>query len=247
MNPDEYRVMYDLEDSYWWFVGKDRIMCSLLDLHVKGHKALQVLDVGCGTGRTMEKLEKYGKVYGIDMAVESIHFCKKRRLHNVRMADADDIPFNDNQFDIIVASDIIEHTRDDRRVVKELLRVLKPQGILFVNVPAFRFLWSKHDVALHHFRRYTLPQIRRLLRGEGFKILKISYSNFFLFLPVFVVRTTQNMFIGNFHRGDAKTSHMRFPRLINNFLLLIYSTEAVLLRYLDFPFGVSVTCIARKP
>jgi SAM-dependent methyltransferase len=181
MDVAEYRKMYELEGKYWWWVGRRRILRTILNKLSLG--SIVILDVGCGTGANLSCLRDYGTVTGVDISESAIDFCKKRGFNNVVQGDAEKLDFEDNTFDLITALDLLEHL-DDNRALGEFHRVLKPAGYLVVTAPAFDFLWSQHNEALHHKRRYTRGGLRNVLESHGFVIEKLSCWNTFLFLPI---------------------------------------------------------------
>ena len=112
-----------------------------------------------------------------------------------------------------------------------------------ITVPAYGFLWSEHDEALHHRRRYAASELRNKLTNAGFEVERITYYITFLFLPILFVRFVQSI---SKKSVRAKTSHIILPGWLNSLLIAILGFERVLLRRMNFPFGVSIVCLARK-
>jgi SAM-dependent methyltransferase len=137
--------------------------------------------------------------------------------------------------------DILEHLDDDAKGISELYRTLSKGGMLILTIPAFKFLWGIQDEVTAHKRRYSRPEIVNKLRQEGFKIMKSSYFNFFLFFPILFGRRLIQL-LGLKIESENK---INFP-LINFFLKIIFSLEPYLLKYFSFPFGVSIYCLAKK-
>jgi SAM-dependent methyltransferase len=179
VNPDEYTRMFELEDRYWWFVGRRRIALRLFDrFRPKGET---LLDVGCGTGVVLKELESRGKPIGLDMSPLALGFCRRRGLIRLVRGDATKMPLLTDRCTGIIALDVFEHVEDDEAAFAEAFRALEPGGILVLSVPAFQFLWGPHDIALMHFRRYTRPGLRSKLHNAGFAVQRLSYSVFFPF------------------------------------------------------------------
>jgi SAM-dependent methyltransferase len=155
--------------------------------------------------------------------------------------DAQNIMLSE-RFDIIVASDCLEHLKDDKKAIKNWFELLNTGGILCVFVPAFESLWSKHDEVNMHFRRYTSEELKTKLIGEGLTILKSSYWNFFLFIPLCFFRKI-DAFVS---RNKKKEGQIIDNKMANFFLLKLLLFENWLLKYFDFPFGVSTFCVAKK-
>jgi ubiquinone/menaquinone biosynthesis C-methylase UbiE len=240
MNPSEYTRMFEMEDRYWWFVGRRRIALRLLDrFRGRGQK---FLDVGCGTGVVLTELEKRGKPVGLDMSPLALGFCSQRGLKSLVRGDATAMPLKENWCSAIIALDVFEHIEDDGKAFTEAFRTLDPGGILVLSVPAFQSLWGPHDVALMHFRRYTRRELSTKLRAAGFQVQRISYSVFFLFPIVVIVR-----FFEKRKKGPAKASLVALPNWINGFLIGIQSIEASIISALSLPWGSSLIAVAKKP
>src|SRR5262249_42972179 len=137
----------------------------------------EILDAGCGTGALLEALraDPANRAVGLDFSEAALQFCRERGYDRLVRGDLTVLPFPDARFDVITALDVIEHLDDDAGAAREIARVLKPGGILVASVPAYRFLWSGHDIALHHRRRYQMSEMTGLLRSAGLAIEKSTY------------------------------------------------------------------------
>lgn len=145
-------------------------------------------------------------------------------------------------FDLIITLDLLEHL-DDNKILKEFYRALKPTGYLIVTVPAFEFLWSEHDEALHHKRRYNKSHLREILKSNGFITEKISYWNFFLFLPIVAMRLIKR----GMRSEEIETDVKELPNIVNRFLASVLSIEGRIISYgVNLPFGVSILCVCKK-
>lgn len=237
-----YKELYELESKHWWFVGKKHVVFSLLNKFLPDKKNNNILDVGCGCGITLNDLEEFGKVYGMDSSSEALKYSKKIFKGEVKQGTLpDNIPYSKNYFDLIVALDVLEHVDDDINSFKNIQTFLNDNGIFIVTVPAFKFLWSDHDEVHYHKRRYTKAELEEKLTNAGFDILKLSYYNTFLFTPIVLMRLSNKLF-----RFKTNT-HIKVPNIILNYLFeKIFSFEGLLLRSMNFPFGVSLIAIAKK-
>lgn len=246
MNYPEYHTMFELETTYWWFVGRRIILAETIQRHVAS-PVNQALDIGCGTGGNFPVLSRFSAtVIGLDTSPQALDYCRVRGWNTVDLIQKDGLlRFADKTADLVTLLDILEHVRDERPLLGEILRVLRPNGLLIVTVPAFQFLWSEHDVALHHYRRYTRHNLTRLLTNEGFEVLSASYVITFSFPIIILYRVIKGAM--NVLRPHAsKSSYVRLPRLLNAFFIHVLAWESKLLAYITFPFGTSVLIVATK-
>lgn len=241
---DEYGTMYNLEDFYWWFVGRRKLVEEILGKEAEEHGALRILDVGCGTGANLAAFRRYGSAIGIDFSQEALALCGRREVDAVCMAQVEKLPFPDHIFDVITALDLLEHTDDDLVALREMQRVCKPGGLLIIIVPAYGFLWSEHDEALKHRRRYTAHELRNKISVTGFDLRRSTYFITALFWPILAWRIYQGLFQNN---SVPRTSMHILPPWLNSLLVRLLDVERWCLRGMNLPFGVSAVALARKP
>lgn len=234
------KKMDEVEESHWWFRVRKELISELVKRYrPKKEQQLKILDLGCGTGMISKELESFGAVFAVDPSVESQDFCGKKGIKNFYKGSAENIPFDDNVFDVVVMLDVLEHIKDDASTVKEVRRVLKPGGAFIFFVPALPFLWSEHDEVFLHFRRYTRKTLSALF-AEEWKMLRMSYFNFFLFLPILSMRAISLIFnIGSKNGVEQATA-------LNGILYRIFHLEVPCLSYINFPLGVSLLGVYEK-
>ena len=247
MEHDEYKIMGDIEDAYWWFVGKQFLVEKVLNEYCLGDTGeARILDIGCGTGGILKLMKKYGAVCGIDFSPAALEFSKQSGCGCLVCSDVGrHIPFKDNTFTAVTCLDVMEHLDNEGTLLEETFRVCKPGGHIVITVPAFNALWSAHDEALHHKRRYTRRQMLRRIDRLNCSVIKVSYFNTLLFIPILVTRKLK----GFLDRDKPPRSDffMKLPGWINTALRVLYTAEIVCLSRLNFPFGVSLLVILQKP
>ena len=243
MQPHTYSIMYEVEESHWWFVGRRRILSSFVERIVgsaRSEKA-RILDVGCGTGANLEMLSEFGQAEGVDVATEALMFCRSRGVTGVRLGEAEKLPYEDDSFDLVTGLDVVEHLDDDLAGLKEMHRVLRRGGHALLFVPAFMFLWGVQDDVSNHRRRYTIGDLRDVVTRAGFEIERTTYANITFFLPILLGRAL--MRLTGFRPASENNLTLSW---LNGFLGAVFGAEASLLRYVNFPFGVSAICVAKK-
>ena len=247
MNLEEYERMYRFEDAYWWFVARRDLVLNLIKNTYPTGEALRILDIGCGTGAMLDELTAFGSVVGADFSEEALKFSRERRqsLPLVR-ADVRCLPFASDTFDVITAMDIVEHIDNDKAAMQEIRRVLKPGGRLFMTVPAYMSLWSEHDEALHHYRRYTAPGVKDLAQRTGLSVERLSYTVTTLFPAIWLYRQISNRMPKRRADGEKRADIVPVSPPVNQALLALLRWENKAVQRARFPFGLTVVCVARK-
>ncbi len=245
MERDEYRKHFELEETHWWFAGRREILQATLDgLDSLPAEAL-ILDAGCGTGLNLRIFENKGKTFGFDFEEEALRYCRKRGLRKLARADVQKMPYKKESFDLIFILDVLSHRTisSDIGALRDARDVLKKGGYLLVSESAFNFLWSRHDEAFHIRHRYTCGGMTQKLVEAGFEVVKTTYFNFFLFIPIIVFRFWDKLWQGD----DIPISHLnRVNSGVNYLLFQVFKAEAPLLRRIRLPFGSSLLCVAKK-
>lgn len=242
MKIEMYRIFFEIQKKHWWFVTRKNIVLDFVDRFLPKDDQVKILDIGCGSGLMLNDLEKVGQTFGMDMSDEAISFSKEIFGGTVEKGSLpDQVPYQEDFFDLITALDVIEHIDDDVGSISAIRALLVPGGKCIFTVPAYMFLWSAHDDMNQHKRRYTLPELNEKLVKAGFSVEKISYYNTLLFPAVFLVRMLNNVL----RREGASDTDMP-GRAMNYVLKKIFGIEKYLLRYFNLPFGVSVLAVVRK-
>lgn len=231
------------QKTRWWGVGRRHMIANLL----RGtSKEAKILDVGCSSGTLLSDLRDLGfrDLSGIDISQTAIDHCKKSGFKNIKKTDGRNLGNPCEKFDVIIASDVLEHIEEDLSTLQNWKSHLSDNGKLIVFVPAFQYLWSEHDARNRHFRRYTRRQIRQVLNEANMECIRTSYWNCALSLFAFFERTISRLFA---HTSIySKDEVYETPSFVNACLSLLLKCENRLLQHTNLPVGVSVFAIAEQ-
>ena len=243
MQSHHYPILYQVEETHWWYVGRRRIIQSLVEKICTelNNPNPKILDVGCGTGANLKMLATYGQAEGVDISSQAVDFCRERGLNSVKLGAIEHLPYETDSFELVTALDVIEHLDDDVAGLREIRRVMRRDGRLLLFVPAFMFLWGVQDDVSNHRRRYTLPGLLKAVKTAGFEVEWASYANISFFLPVLIVRSVMR-WLGL----RAATEYGINISLMNGLFSWLFAAERFVLKRGRLPFGFSAVCIARR-
>jgi len=243
MQQHTYSIMYEVEGKHWWFYGRRKIIEGFVERICReiAKRKPRILDVGCGTGANLQMLSQFGAAEGVDVASEALDFCRARGLARVRQGAAETLPYEDASFDLVTGLDVVEHLDDDLSGLREMHRVLRPGGRALLFVPAFMFLWGVQDDISHHRRRYTLRELKQKVTEAGLSIERATYANISFFLPILIGRLLMRLT----RIRPASENNITIGAL-NGLLGRILGAEGWWLQRMNFPFGVSIVCVARR-
>jgi SAM-dependent methyltransferase len=245
MLESEFQALVAADERHWWYRGRRRVLAAVLD-RLELPPGCAVLDAGCGSGRTMDDLALRGRVAGFDLNPLGVEMARARGHADVEVARLEQIPHPDDSFDLITCLDVVEHTPDDVRSLAELRRVARPGAILLTTVPAYEALWSEHDDANLHYRRYRRPALRRAALGAGWEPLAFTYFNSLTLLPAAAVRLAQRL-RRRPASGPAHSQLHMTPSALDPLLELPLRAEAALIRRgVRLPVGLSLLGVFRK-
>ena len=243
MQQHTYSIMYEVEGKHWWFYGRRKIIESFVEKICRGiaKHPPHILDVGCGTGANLQMLSQFGAAEGVDVSIEALEFCRARGLAKVKQGAAETLPYEDASFDLVTGLDVVEHLDDDLSGLREMRRVLRPGGRALLFVPAFMFLWGVQDDISHHRRRYKLRELKQRVTDAGLSIERATYANISFFLPILIGR-----FLMRVTRIRPSSENNITIGAVNGLLGRILGAEGWWLQRMNFPFGVSIVCVARR-
>ena len=248
MEADEYRKLAEVEDAMWYFralhAHVERELVAVLG--AEGDAAPRaVLDAGCGTGGLIRRLAPRHTAWrwiGVDLEPVACALARERAgaAAEIHEASVTALPFGDATFDAVVSADVLYHVDDDAAALREFFRVLRPGGVAVINVPAYRWLWSYHDTAVHSRRRYARGEVLAKLGAAGFGGARATYWNTLAF-PLVVVR--RKLFSAP--RGGSDVHLYSAP--VETAFDAAMAVERAWLRGVGrLPFGSSVLAVARK-
>jgi SAM-dependent methyltransferase len=245
MRDDEYRAMFDLEERLWWYSGMRAITASILEREIVHENNLRLLDVGCGTGFSLVWLrERFNsqEAFGVDVSPHAAALWQLRDLNTVAVASADNLPFASGEFDLVTCFDVIYQLQPEqaRAALREMRRVLRHGGWLFIREPAYDWMRGAHDLAVGTRHRFTRKELRQLLTSEGLTPRRATYVNTLLFWAAVPHRFLSRL------RGEELSDVRPVPPLMNSLFAAALKLEARVLGRLTFPFGLSVVALAKK-
>ena len=235
MNPNVYQRHIENQKNHWWFQARKEIIKSFISTN---NKKISILDFGSGSGVNIEMLSNFGFVNIYEPHQKTKKYLKKNYADKKKFRIIDS--FKDKKFDLILLADVLEHIKDDKKILKLLKKCLKKEGLLLITVPAYNFLFSKKDEKLGHYRRYSKKEIGELFKG--FVKLKLTYFNFIFFIPILIIIVFNKMLKRDFIDGVEKSPNP----IINTIMYELFRFEKFILKYLKFPFGISIIGLFKK-
>ncbi|MFA5801394.1 MAG: class I SAM-dependent methyltransferase [Thermoleophilia bacterium] len=247
MNFEEYKIMRDLEDEYWWHRGMRSIIRDQLVPTIDSKSRL--LDVGCGTGANLRMLSEYCETAGIDVHSEAVRYSQERGLKNIVVGDGERLPFEDSSFTHALSCAVLQVIPDDQACINETFRILSPGGFFLIIESTYPILWSKHDLSQGSVRRYSKKDLQNKLEKAGFKIESFSYATKTV-LPLIMATRLASKALRPPRKLDpekTKSDLFRLPAPINSAIYHIFEKEWKNSLFAKLPFGLTIIALASKP
>lgn len=242
MKEELKQAMIDTSANHWWFAARRRILDGVV-ASLKLPKSIRILEAGCGDGQNLPWLAKHGSISAIEIADDLRAVAEARNVGKVvagHLPDGMPASLLAEPFNLVVMFDVLEHIEADVDSLKTLKTCMKPDGTIVIAVPAYQWLWSAHDEAHHHKRRYSKATLTRALKDASFQIEYISYYNFFLFPLATAGRLAEKLL------GAKESLGTEIPAApVNTLFREIFALERFIVPRFNLPFGVSLIAVAR--
>jgi SAM-dependent methyltransferase len=234
-----YQDLQELQEQHWWFKARRELLSEVLNsLMIPSNS--DILEIGCGTGGNLSMLSDFGNVCGMEMHEEAAQYAQKVTGQDVRSGSLPgSVPF-EKKFDLVCLLDVLEHIEDDELAVSSLKKLLKPGGRVVITVPAYQWMFGKHDILLHHFRRYSRGKLAALFSSNDIEIEKLSYFNTLLF-PLAAMAS----FMDSVFSVEKCTGYSTPPTWINSAFYNIFRLEKLMIDALNLPFGCSLLLVSK--
>ena len=240
--------MFVLEDTYWWFVARRRLILRLLRRFLRENGERVLLDLGCGTGATLPELAKMGQVVGCEPSEFALGLCRRRDAGDLIASFGERLALRPQSISGAVMADVLEHVERDDVALQEVRRVLRPGAPVVISVPAHRALWTRRDEALGHYRRYGRRELLEKVRAAGLDVVYVTSALWLLFPTVLLVRIAQRV---RERRGpSADPPQVDIPAVsatANRLLIALHDVENWLASRVALPWGASLLVVARRP
>ena len=226
-----YELLYkEVENIHPWFIARRKLFESI----IKNNKDLSILDFGCGSGNFLNYLSDLGY---LDLTgVEISDILAKEDLESKNINIYKELP-KFKKYDVILMMDVLEHIKDDVKIIKELKSHLSNRGLIIISVPTYQFLWSKHDDINHHYRRYDRKSLEKCMSYSNLSMSWSTYWNTILFPLIAFKRIMM--------RNSSK--ELEVPNfIIRNVIYIILLFEVFLIKMIRLPFGLSLVAIFKN-
>ncbi len=247
MKRGEYDVMAAAEDRLWWYRGLRRLVVRSLTQFLPAGASPRIVDVGCGTGGTFQAVSEAlpGTTYvGFDIEPAALDYSRRRGLRRGVLASASALPMRAESAEAVICLDVLYYSAiEPRTALKTLFSLLRPGGILILNLPAFEILRGQHDLAVGISRRFRRRELCELCDEAGFHVRFVTYWNASAFLPLLAWRRLSRIARSEHAVSDTARSPWWLNGVLGGFIML----EIGLLRWIPPPFGSSVFAVASRP
>jgi len=241
MHAHEFSLHAEIEDKHWWFKARRNIILSLLSRYRCG-EIKHLVEIGCGTGGNLRSLSQHvDKVTGVDVSPDAVNYARKRVESEILLGDfRQELKDKWQDIEVVLLADVLEHVDDDINFLGDIIQSLKPGALIIITVPAHKMLWSNHDVALGHKRRYQRITLEHLWINQPVNPLFFSPFNFVLSPLVFL-----NRFLQTRQEKTQQSDLKEHSVLVNQLLFFLFNLESKWLQYFSLPWGCSYAAVLK--
>ncbi|MBI4778997.1 class I SAM-dependent methyltransferase [Candidatus Falkowbacteria bacterium] len=247
MDYQDYILKNNNNEFHFWFSARLKLIENLLKNFLFATNKKLILDLGCGTGTELEKLAKYGTVSALDINQSALALAKEKKCQAI-LADIEKFTLPKENYDVICCFDLLEHLNEDEKVLNNICQSLKNNGYLFFTVPAVKSIFSTHDLALSHRRRYNREELNHKLIKTGFTVMSLGYWNSILFPLEAAVRIIKRfLYFRLFKKIDLRPDTKPINSTMNKIFFAVLNLENILIDHgMKFPFGLTIYGVAKK-
>ena len=234
-----YDRMAEHDATHWWYRARRDVLAALIKRKIALPPIARILEIGCGTGHNLAMLSAFGDVDAIEIDDHSRGIAAQRLGRDVGASPLPELSgVVDQSYDMVAILDVLEHVEDDRAALKAIAARLRPGGSILLTVPQYPWMWTGHDAASHHFRRYTKATLRKVAEEAGLKLDLLQSFNSLLF-PLAVVDRLAARVTGRTGSDDTPP-----PAPINSLFSKIFAFERHLIGRVPMPPGLSLIALA---
>jgi SAM-dependent methyltransferase len=236
MQKEVYKRHINNYSNHWWFQARKKIIETIIKKNIV-KKNINILDFGSGSGVNVDMLSKYGRVNIFEPHLPTQNFLR-RKFNSKKYSVIKE--YTKKKFDLILLADVLEHIKNDKKIIQNLKKSLKNNGFILITVPSYKFLFSKKDLILGHYRRYSKSEVLSLFKN--FEIVRLTFFNFILFFPI-----SFTILLFKLLKIDFIDKVEKSPNKIINFILFkIFNIEKRLINHCNLPFGISMLGLFQK-
>lgn len=239
MDPAYVAIHMEEDRLHWWFRGRLAVITAALERALP-QRPVRLLELGCGTGNVLGALGRFGEAVGMEAHPDLVAAARAAGLDVREGRLPGDLVVAPGWAEVVLLLDVLEHLADEAAALATGRRALAEGGLLIATVPAYQWLWSGHDVALGHRRRYTASRLRAVVERAGFRVLRVSYFNTLLFPALALARAWKRL------AGDTTHDLRRPAPALNRWLEGIFALERHVVSRWALPFGASLLLVARR-
>jgi len=243
MEREQYRQLFEIEEDHWWFRLKREFVNTLLEEFLPATPRPRVADLGAGTGIVLARLPGRTETVGVEFDGEALEFARSRGVTRLIRGSCERLPLGDETLDAALVLDVLEHLKHDDAAMAEIRRVLRPAGICILTVPAHPHLWSPHDDAMHHVRRYTRGVLEERLQRSGLRVVHSCYGFATAYPAALIVRSLRRFLPRGGPGRRKEDDFFPIPAWANRMLYRLSHWEVAAVRRGRVPIGVSLVAV----